>query len=104
MDMELSKSLFQSLFLWIFRSYVLVSMNYESLKLGVSILVLMDLSFLPVRCYCLFSVQSNVSILVLMDLSFLRTEFKIILQSQCKVSILVLMDLSFLLAGVKQNL
>ena len=92
---------FQSLFLWIFRSYlepVVAGCNFQG---TVSILVLMDLSFLLIqviedcsnvlnefqslflwifRSYDLcerstIGFNSTVSILVLMDLSFLRSEF-----------------------------
>ena len=87
---------FQSLFLWIFRSYWSVVFNFGGLDNPVSILVLMDLSFLQkildeiterlvefqslflwiFRSYAttteLLSVEIPVSILVLMDLSFLQ--------------------------------
>ena len=87
---------FQSLFLWIFRSYLSVVFNFGGLDNPVSILVLMDLSFLQkildeiterlvefqslflwiFRSYAttteLLSVEIPVSILVLMDLSFLQ--------------------------------
>ena len=62
----------------------------------VSILVLMDLSFLRNRNWNYKRNDSSVSILVLMDLSFLLIEFMIYSVLTVGVSILVLMDLSFL--------
>ena len=45
-DKVLDVNEFQSLFLWIFRSYVLIVLNIGKVWSRVSILVLMDLSFL----------------------------------------------------------
>ena len=64
---------FQSLFLWIFRSHLPgipgeIRHNSEI----VSILVLMDLSFLHILVDILMVLEMTVSILVLMDLSFLH--------------------------------
>ena len=111
---------FQSLFLWIFRSYRFIFQSNQRLYVFVSILVLMDLSFLLKRDYSNGGSIRNVSILVLMDLPFLQHKpwiktFQLISFNPCsygsfvltsnaqrifkrilEVSILVLMDLSFL--------
>ena len=110
---------FQSLFLWIFRSYNTMSLlntnnnssfnpcSYGSSVLtfakiqnsarwnSVSILVLMDLPFLPVPEVNII-IFICVSILVLMDLPFLLRKSPSYIRSLKEVSILVLMDLPFL--------
>ena len=67
---------FQSLFLWIFRSYRRETGGIRCLNRCVSILVLMDLSFLHYGLDAI-KVSFYVSILVLMDLSFLQPTVKI---------------------------
>ena len=86
---------FQSLFLWIFRSYLGIT-DEELGEMIVSILVLMDLSFLQIAREILESLGYDVSILVLMDLSFLHKSGRNNADLKARVSILVLMDLSFL--------
>ena len=61
---------FQSLFLWIFRSYIYFYIDNAGKLSTVSILVLMDLSFLQIED-SYYNINGYVSILVLMDLSFL---------------------------------
>ena len=65
---------FQSLFLWIFRSYILSRFCTPIGTKFVSILVLMDLSFLHEIKEPKKAPNKPVSILVLMDLSFLQDE------------------------------
>ena len=73
-----------------------VAEEQENKLKDVSILVLMDLSFLlKTNKNTNMSMNGTVSILVLMDLSFLL-ELKELIDTMEKVSILVLMDLSFL--------
>ena len=111
---------FQSLFLWIFRSYDLrLEIQFFSVVF-VSILVLMDLPFLQRLSMKYMAEKALVSILVLMDLPFLR--YQVSYECECmnmfqslflwifrsylserkrytvdpNVSILVLMDLPFL--------
>ena len=86
---------FQSLFLWIFRSYCKLYCRACS-RIQVSILVLMDLPFLPKTGHSEIENTHWVSILVLMDLPFLRRHFNWLVVWQPHVSILVLMDLPFL--------
>ena len=62
----------------------------------VSILVLMDLSFLPMTKEQYMNNVDKVSILVLMDLPFLRCRGLYSTYTKSSVSILVLMDLPFL--------
>ena len=71
-DKEVKEETFQSLFLWIFRSYPLKSAGINQNPAVVSILVLMDLSFLHEENYYNVNGYWIVSILVLMDLSFLQ--------------------------------
>ena len=68
---------FQSLFLWIFRSYYNSGYDYFE-NFCVSILVLMDLPFLRLKNNDYEIVLQEVSILVLMDLPFLLNIWKII--------------------------
>ena len=88
--------MFQSLFLWIFRSYLLSKVQISLSAKSVSILVLMDLSFLQNVRTDVKANHQRVSILVLMDLSFLQSILDELMKNTFKVSILVLMDLSFL--------
>ena len=64
----------------------------------------MDLSFLRYVILEGFVFQPNVSILVLMDLSFLQQEQTMQAMHLICVSILVLMDFSFLLKNKKYYL
>ena len=84
---------FQSLFLWIFRSYDFKRFT-KALEDYVSILVLMDLPFLLKMTGTLN--RKKVSILVLMDLPFLQMLAMDYESLKLGVSILVLMDLPFL--------
>ena len=63
---------FQSLFLWIFRSYEVYEGELVKIDKLVSILVLMDLPFLLFKNKKYYLRLGMVSILVLMDLPFLR--------------------------------
>ena len=87
---------FQSLFLWIFRSYKLIQKFMKNWKIIVSILVLMDLPFLLKKEQESIFYTVQVSILVLMDLPFLHAESLGGNRWGFGVSILVLMDLPFL--------
>ena len=94
---------FQSLFLWIFRSYKLVKDNMLLSAVYVSILVLMDLPFLQVDSSQARKFDKQVSILVLMDLPFLQYLMTMTFLFTMKVSILVLMDLPFLHVEITIN-
>ena len=67
--------MFQSLFLWIFRSYDVTNTKLEKAK-EVSILVLMDFPFLQEGEVAMIREYVEVSILVLMDFPFLLNSMK----------------------------
>ena len=87
---------FQSLFLWIFRSYTLLSESIYGIWLLVSLLVLMDLSFLQKEFIedggYIFKFQS---LFLWIFRSYSNSDYRVY-SDPMHVSILVLMDLSFL--------
>ena len=86
---------FQSLFYWITYSYSLITWEESTLKLNVSILILLDYLFLLDFNTLCIKIKRKVSILILLDYLFLLL-IKYVYNKSVLVSILILLDYLFL--------